>query len=176
MSKRSKQLEFKGCEKPKDWFGGKYLNKSHAKSHRPLSTKDPIHLVLRSKKAKGALSFLHHKQFRKVNGLVSQIAKKYGIRIYDYANVGNHLHILVKLRSIPGWKAFIRELTGRLAQVVQGLGARDKQKGFWDQRPFTRIVRGWRKAYRIMKDYMIKNKLEAEGLIPHKHQLDMSSA
>lgn len=111
-----------------------------------------------------------------MNALVGQVAKKHGIRLYDYANVGNHLHILIKLRSIPGWRAFIRELTGRLAQVVQGLGARDKKKGFWDQRPFTRIVRGWRRAYRIMKDYIIKNKLEAEGLIPRKQTLEFSSA
>lgn len=172
MSTRSKRLEFSGTGKPKDWFGGKYLNKSHAKRPRPLSTKHPIHLVLRSKKARGELSFLHHQQFRKVNGIVSRTAKKHGIRIYDYANVGNHLHILIKLRSVRGWRAFIRELTGRLAQTVQGLGARDKKKGFWDQRPFTRIVRGWFKAYRIMKDYLIKNKLEAEGLIPRKQSLD----
>lgn len=109
-----------------------------------------------------------------MNGLVGQIAKKHGVRLYDYANVGNHLHILIKLRSIPGWKAFIRELTGRIAQVVQGLGARDKKKGFWDQRPFTRIVRGWRRAYWIMKDDLIKNKLEAEGLIPRKLDLLLS--
>jgi len=179
MPKRHQQLEFQaaGFEKPKDWFGGKYLKNSHAKTRRPLSSKFPIHLVLRSKKAKGAWSFLHAKQFRKVNGLVREVAKRHGVRIYDYANSGNHLHILLRLRSIHGWSAFIRELSGRLAQVVQGLSAKDKTvDSFWDQRPFTRIVSGWNKAYRVVKDYVLRNRMEAEGLLPRKQSLEWSSA
>lgn len=88
------------------------------------------------------------------------------MRIYKYANVGNHLHLLIKIRTRRAWAAFIRELSGRIAHVAQGLGGRMKGVDkFWKFRPYTRIVRGWREAFRIAKDYVQLNFLEAEGYI-----------
>jgi hypothetical protein len=106
----------------------------------------------------------HPRSLNKVNASVRQTAKKHGIRIYEYANVGNQMHLLLKLSSIPGWRAFIRELTGRISQIVQGT---HKEKGFkyFSQRPFTRIIRGWRRAYKVAKDYVLLNHLKGEGLI-----------
>jgi hypothetical protein len=40
-----------------------------------------------------------------------------------------------------------------------------KGESFWALRPFTRIVRGWRKAFQIAKAYVELNLLEAEGFI-----------
>lgn len=158
----AKQQTFQGLQRPKDTFGGMLLKNSHAKTKRPLDSKLPIHLVLRSE-----LSALRlPKTFRGVNETVGNVCKKHGMKIYQYANVGNHLHILIKIPNVRRWPAFIRELTGRIAQQVQGITG--QQKGlakFWKQRPFTRIIRGWKKAYRIAKDYVMLNRLEAEGFI-----------
>ena len=38
---------------------------------------------------------------------------------------------------------------------------------FFDQRPFTRIVRGF-KAYKIVWNYIRLNQLEAAGVIPYQ--------
>ena len=162
-----KQQEFKGPGflKTKDCFGGAYLKNSHAKTKRPLSSKLPIHVVLRMTKASDDYSMRHPRSFGRVSACVQKTAKKHGIRIYEYANVGNHMHLLLKLRSVPGWKAFIRELTGRISQIVQNRKPQQKHFQFWAQRPFTRIIKGWRRAYRVAKDYVLLNQLEGEGLI-----------
>jgi hypothetical protein len=165
MARRAKQLSFEGFSKLNDCFGGSLLKNSHAKTHRPLDSKLPIHLILRS--VKGGMRL--PKTFKHVNQTVDRACKKHGVRLYQYANVGNHLHMLIKISHVKRWAAFIRELTGRIAQVAQGL--KGPQKGlpnFWKQRPFTRIVRSWRKAFRDAKEYVHLNFLEAEGFISRK--------
>ena len=97
--------------------------------------------------------------FGRVNSFVASAARKHGIRIYRYANVGNHLHILVRIPRLGAWPAFIREITGQIAQFMHS------QKGFWIYRPHTRIVQGWKRAFNIAKDYIYLNNLEGEGWI-----------
>lgn len=163
--KRGSQLKFEGFKRAKDCFGGGLLKNSHAKTARPLSSKLPIHVVLRSVRCGDDYSMKHPRSFDKVNSCVRLTARKHGVRIYEYANVGNHLHLLLKLRSVHGWKAFIRELTSRISQLVQNRRPHQKHFKFWAQRPFTRIVRGWKRAYREAKDYVLLNELEGAGLI-----------
>jgi REP element-mobilizing transposase RayT len=155
MSRRSPQLSFEGFHRPNDCFGGSLLKNSHAKTKRPLESKLPILLTLRA--TKGVLRL--PKNFNNVNQSVNRINKKHGVKLYQYANVGNHLHLLIKIPQVRRWPAYIRELTGRLAQIAATN---------WKQRPHTRIVRGWRKAFRIAKDYVELNFLEAEGFISRK--------
>jgi REP element-mobilizing transposase RayT len=159
---RQTQLKFEGFNKISDCFGGSLLKNSHAKTHRPLDSKLPIHLILRS--VKGGMRL--PKTFKLVNQTVDRVCKKHGVRLYQYANVGNHLHMLVKIPHVKRWASFIRELTGRIAQVAQGLkGPQTGLPNFWKQRPFTRIVRGWRRAFQTAKEYIHLNFLEAEGFI-----------
>ena len=143
------QLSFFG--KPKLVFGGSLL-KSNPKVARPLSVKNPIHLVLRADKSRFRLP----KNFARVNECLDKTAKKHGVRVYQYANVGNHFHVILKILSRRQWVGFIRELTSRLAFLAQIK---------WPKRPFTRIVAGWRKAYEALKTYVALNQLEGEGLI-----------
>jgi REP element-mobilizing transposase RayT len=107
----------------------------------------------------------HHSKHIAVNRMVDRIAKRYGVKILRYVNVGNHLHILVQIKKLILWKSFIRALTGRLAQFLQNLKGQQKAEPFWDFRPFTRVVAGWGKAYQTIKEYLYLNHLEAEGHI-----------
>ncbi len=189
ISKREKQLGFEidGFGKPGDCFGGSLLKNSHAKTKRPLDSKLPLHLVLRSDWARMRTP----RAFGVVNRIVQESARKYGVTIYKFANVGNHLHLLIRVKSQRLWAAFIRELTGRIAQGLQGPRIRSpglqgprirspglqgprirspglqgpRRRKFWSQRPFTRIVRGWRQPFRALKEYIGLNILEAEGFI-----------
>ncbi len=156
MARRAKQFEFdeRFLKKPGDAFGGSLL-KGNPKRARPLESKLPIHLTLRAKDSVMRTG----KNFAVVNAQVYATAKKYGVSIYRYANVGNHLHLVIKLSRRHRWAPFIRELTGRIAQLMRAT------QGFWLYRPHTRIVRGWKKAFQIAKEYVYLNELEAQGWI-----------
>lgn len=164
MAKRNKQLAFKGhgLERPKDTFGG-HSFKTNAKSKRPISSKLPVHLVMRTDGRK--FSMRKPKAFILVDRIVYRTAKKYGVKIYEFANVGNHLHVLIKLRHVRDWAGFIRELSGRISQEMQSLRGPQKGENFWPFRPFTRVVASWRKAYQDCRDYVILNRLEGDGHI-----------
>lgn len=158
------QSTFVGLGRPEDCFGGSLLKNSNAKVKRPLDSKLPVHLVLRSN-----FSMMRGiKAFGLVNEAVREIARKHGVKVYEYANVGNHLHMVICVKKLRLWAAFIRELTGRVAQLAQGLKGPQKGRKFWTQRPFTRIVRGWKKAFQVAREYVRLNLLEAEGFISRK--------
>lgn len=96
------------------------------------------------------------------------LAKKYGIKIYEFANVGNHVHLLIKLSHRFTFSPFMRALSGTIALKVTGANKlKGLKKKFWDYRPWTRIVE-WKKAYTIAKDYVIQNHLEAIGFIAYR--------
>lgn len=163
MARRQKQLTFTGklLEKPNASFGGSLL-KSNPKRARPLDSKLPIHVTLRSKSSSMRLP----KIYGVVNEIVFEAAEKHGITIYKYANVGNHLHMVIKLASLRSWAAFIRELTGRIGLVMRlKMGLSGK---FWKYRPHTRIVQSWKKMFRVALDYVELNILEAEGFISRR--------
>lgn len=170
---RSSQLRFLDPRlKKMAAFGGSLLRTSRGKlktsnpkTKRPLSTKHTMHLVLKSSLAKGDWSFRSLRNRKNVDQTVRRHAARYGIRIYEYANVGNHLHILIRVKNRFTYQPFIRSLTGHLTLLVTGArkGTKLKQK-FWDFRPFSRVVE-WKKAYSVVKDYVVLNQLEAIGLI-----------
>ncbi len=160
--KRQVQHSFLGKEfiKPKDSFGGSLL-KGNPKGKRPLDSKLPIQLTLRAGKSVLRLP----KTIGPVNEIIRTTAKKHGVRIYDSANVGNHIHAVLKISRLQSWAPFIRELTGRIAQVVGALANYKSDGGFWLYRPHTRIIRGWQKAFHIAKKYIYLNRLEADGFV-----------
>lgn len=160
--RKKKQLEFEDLRKPKDAFGGSLL-KGNPKGKRPLDSKLPILLTLRA--IKGGMRL--PKAFGKIDHAVNRCAEKYGVRIYEYANVGNHLHFVLKIPRRHSWAGFIRELTGEIAALMKQLFVIEEK--FWMYRPHTRVVQGWRKAFNIAKMYVHLNVLEAEGFIHRKH-------
>lgn len=165
MAKRIKQLEFigKGLNRPSDQFGGSLL-KGNPKTKRPLDAKFPIHLTMRAQKSVMRLP----KTIKVVSDCIDSVAKKYGVRVYKQANVGNHLHLVLKLHRKQLWAPFIRELSGRIAQRLEELLRLKLPEGFWKFRPHTRIVRGWKTAFRVALDYVFLNQLEAEGEISRR--------
>lgn len=169
MRQRKRQLTFtgQGLEKAKDAFGGSLLT-SNPKTKRPLDSKFPILLTLRAHQSVLRLP----KTFGVVQLIVESTAAKHSFKIYKQANVGNHLHFVVKMPHINAWAAFIRELSGRIAQAVRAILTNDARGrcagGFWRYRPHTRIVRGWQRAFTTALDYVYLNQLEADGFIDRR--------
>ena len=154
--------------KQKYAFGGSLLKKAKNRHARPVSTKEPMHFILKSSKAVGRNSFGHSRNLRQVNALVENRCAKYGVKLITYSNNFNHLHMLLKFPSRAIYLRFVRSLTSALAVMITGAkkNARAYEK-FFDERPFTRIVRGM-KAYKTAWDYIRLNQLEAAGAIPYQ--------
>ena len=227
-------------------FGGALLKNSHAKEKRPLSSKHPMHVVLRSSKATGEYSMLRSKYKKQIDMIIRKQAKLRGIKIIDMVNVGNHIHLFLRFRACNDtvlrklFNGFIRAISGLIARLVLGVergkgvpsqeatktsvsgqeaegadgsskvtnGSRNVNEEsskvtngsgkvneeaskmtngsrkaneeaskeinelsevtrikFWDQRPFTRIVEGYR-AFLNLINYVIKNRLQLWGFVP----------
>ncbi len=148
-------------------YGGKLLKTRKGRtSGRPLVTRQTMHLVLRSTHAKGKWSFLEPKNKTATREILKKFAAKYGVKLLHGANVGNHIHLEIQLTNRHTYKPFIRAVTAAIAMKVTGVSRwKTKEeagiKRFWDLRPFTRVVVGW-KSRLTLKDYIKVNRLEGQ--------------
>jgi REP element-mobilizing transposase RayT len=147
---------------------GGALRAGMRKTLRPVDPKRPLHVVMRSSLARGHWSLLHPRHKAAVERLTRAIAKKRGVRLYRFANVGNHLHLLVLAPNRRLFTAFLRELPGRIAMLITGAkkGAASKRR-FWDFIPYTRIA-SWGREFRGLELYFVKNLFEGAGLLTGK--------
>lgn len=154
-------------EKFTNQYGGSLRTKAKNRGFRPLSSKDSIHLVMRSSLAKNDWSFRNGKNFQKIAKFIAEFSAKKGIRILSVANVGNHLHFHIKIPNRTIYKAWIRGLSSGIAMLVLQrdgfLKLSKAKKKFWDYRPFTRVIKSF-KAYLTLKDYLEINQLEGVGI------------
>lgn len=135
---------------------------------RPIDPKRPLHLVFRSSRARGAWSLLHPKNVKKVREIVDWTARKHGIRVYRFVNVGNHLHLMVLTKSRSDFRSFVREASGALVMRITGARKTDPLTGrFWDFAPYTRVV-SWGRDFKNLNLYFIKNIFEATGLLTRR--------
>ena len=135
--------------------------KKKRKERRAFSSKNPLHVTLRSEHARGKLSLLYPPHARYIRHLIPLLARKYAVRVYRFANVGNHLHLLLQAEDKKGVQAFFRVLTGLLARKITGA-----QKGrpfgtrFWEGLIYSRVIT-WGKAYLRACRYIDKNQRQA---------------
>ncbi len=144
-------------------FGGDARKTRASRFFRPISTRQSMHLVLKSAHAKGDWSFLRPRNKTTVAYLLKKFAQTFGVKIYSSANVGNHLHIHAKFHSHSSYKGFVRSLAGAIAlKVTRSNKNRSLKEKFWTQTPYTRFVYGVQDFLRI-SDYIKINKLEGFG-------------
>lgn len=150
----------------KSEYGGALLKTRKGRAHeRPLDTRNSMHIVLRSSKAKGAWSFKKKSNANKIQALLYKFAKRYAVKLHSDANVGNHIHLHLQLTRRLTYKPFIRALTGSIAMAVTGVSRWNPQReklGFWDHRPWSRVVFG-ANAFKTLKAYIQINQLEGLG-------------
>jgi REP element-mobilizing transposase RayT len=156
-------------KKPRHVFGGAYLKSYNPKTARPLDGKKALHVVLKSSQAKGDKSFKAKTNEAPIWDIVKNHADRLGIKIYEYANGGDHLHILLRARHRSEYNAFIRTISGLIARLVgkSERGSPLKRKRFWDARPFSRIVSFAKREFQTAKTYFLRNALEAIGWMPY---------
>ncbi len=106
---------------------------------------------------------LHPKHTRKVDRVVRDAAERQGIQLFQFANVGNHLHLLVRARRVEALRAFMREVSGGIAFLITGTRKTQPLQGkFWDNLPYSRVV-SWGKDLKTVTAYLIGNLFEAAG-------------
>jgi hypothetical protein len=180
-----KQLSFLGSGiKPVALQFGGALLKGNPKEKRPLTLKTPLHLVLKSQKAFGPSSMLAKANAKKIDYVVRKQAAACGVKIYHFVNVGNHLHLVVRLQDRRLYRVFIRAVSGLIARQVLGTERGPKSEAkepssnievitednseakiqktqFWVARPFTRLMT-WGPDYKGLSRYMKKNQAQAD--------------
>lgn len=137
------------------------LNKNKRKLERPISTKRPMHITMRAEQARGKWSFLNFKNRIHVETIVRRQAKKFGVKIQDFANVGNHLHIKSKATSREGFQSFLRSTTCLIARKITGARRGVKlSKKFWEDLTFSRVLKSYREEINL-RGYFVANRQEA---------------
>ena len=166
-TRKAQQLLLSDEFKTSSEHGGEY-SRGRRKSRRPVTTKDAMHLTLRSSYAVGKRSF-HQKEIAVfIKSLLQASAKRYGIRIYSYSINPNHLHVLLRAKTKGGFKAFLRNLAGKIAQKATGAKKGNAfGKRFFDQLAFTPIVKFGRDFKGVAK-YILQNIQETLGLIAYQ--------
>jgi len=152
-----RQASFGFLKDYKKEFGGALLQ-GKRKSARPLSTKQPIHVVLKSTHSRP-----FHPNSRKLEKIFRTQAQKYGIKIYDLALNWSHIHALITIPSRQAYLAFIRTLTAAIVMAISKLTGQSL-KGLFNLRPFTRIL-SWGREFASVRGYLELNQMEALGLI-----------
>lgn len=199
--KQSQQLSFvKDNFRAKKIFGGALLH-GRRKSLRPLTSKDSIHFVLRSLWAVGPNSFLVRGHRRQIERIITRFAKKFGVRIYRMAINSNHLHLLLRITNRRLYRSFIKAISGQIASHVmgqrsflvfvrsqkelkagdgsnrlkEGRSLKKKGTGFWEFRPFSRVVH-WGRDFKKCVQYLKQNILEAFGFVAYQPRKNFYSA
>jgi REP element-mobilizing transposase RayT len=134
------------------------------KTERPFTPNVPTHLVLKSKRAKGLWSMRHRRHQAKITSMIYVYADRFKVHVYRAANVGNHIHLLVKAHDRKNLADFLRVLAGRIAVVVSGAKRGIKKIGkFWDCLCWSRLV-NWGKDFYHVRRYVTANEVEgADG-------------
>jgi REP element-mobilizing transposase RayT len=97
-----------------------------------------------------------------IQELAHKTAHKHRVELYRFANVGNHLHLLLRARDRAGLRAFLREFAGVLAVRVTG-SVKGCPLKFWDAPAWSKIVE-WGRQFDYAARYILLNLLETSGL------------
>ncbi|MEZ0390905.1 MAG: transposase [Pseudobdellovibrionaceae bacterium] len=137
-------------------FGGELL-KGKRKAKRPLSTKQPLHLIL-----KACEKLVFPPGNLSLEKLIHNQARKFNVKIYELAINWSHIHTIIKIKERENYNQFIRSLCSILAAKVRA--KKPHLKTLFTLRPFTRII-SWGRDFKSLLNYLIINQMEARGLM-----------
>ena len=176
-------------------YGGILRKKKLGRSQRPLSSREPLHLVIKANKhtlRTGTLRSPYNRAI--IERIIKKYAVRFSIKIEQYSIQGDHIHFLIRASRRFGYQYFFRVIAGQIAQQFQRAGVLksmtgtaerpqnttkpqsstehrncESSTGLWMYRPWTRVVRGYR-AYKIVRDYVQLNEAEVRGVIRYNKQ------
>lgn len=136
----TERAQLKRALKPRTVHGGP-PSVGVRKTTRPWNSSAPVHLVLKSKRAKKAWWLLHRKHQSKIQAMIYRYAERFQVRVFVSKNAGNEIHLLVKAQDRKALADYLRVLAGRVAVSVTGAQKGLKKIGkFWDTLVWSRLV------------------------------------
>jgi REP element-mobilizing transposase RayT len=151
-----KQMKLFSEKVVKEFGGSLSKNKGKRKVARPLVFSKPMHLVLKTSKAKGQFAF--SPTDHRVKSLITKMGQRFGVKIYSTSQNWSHIHLVIRLRDRKSYRSFIRALTGAMVLKLKAT------KGFFDLTPYTKVA-SWGRQFQNLKNYAFKNELQALGLL-----------
>jgi len=143
-------------------------SKGRRKEYRPLAENKWHHLTLKSEIAKGPWSFLTPKNQAIIRDILKEKSKKWGVKVAEVANVGNHLHIKLKFKYRKGFQNFLRAITSLIARKITNAkkgnklkASKNKQNKFWQGLAFTRVLKTSLEVLQL-KGYFQANRVQAK--------------
>ena len=141
-----------------DQTHGGSKSKGKRKVARPLSTKKPIHIVL---KASDPFQLLRNVEV--IEKTLTKYSQKFGVTVYQTAVQADHLHFSVTIPSRDLYRRWIRAITSVLALKIKKLK--------WSLPPFTRIAT-WGRDFKRLCGYIQRNRIEGTFLLNGHRRVD----
>ena len=143
----------------RNWHGGT-RSKGKRKTARPLARGKWVHVTLKAPRARGKWSLLSPSNKFEVERIVRRQARKWGVTVSDFVNMGNHLHIKSRFQYRQGFQNFLRSATALIARKVTKARRGRKVGRFWQGLAHTRILTSSLEILGL-RGYFEANRLEA---------------
>ena len=103
--------------------GGTLRQKRPGRGQRPLSVKEPLHLVLKAhRECLKSSGFRSYRRFFLIHQILQRYALKFFIKVEQVSIQGDHIHLLIRSRRRSNYQAFFRVFSGQIAQRFQQEG------------------------------------------------------
>ena len=148
-------------------YGGDHSH-GKAKVRRPLSTRKPIHVTLRSRKAIGVRSLYRYQA--QIQEVLEKQSERWGVRVYRSSINSNHIHLVMRGTTRLGIQNFFRTFAGLTARLATRAEKGNPFGKFWDKTIWTRVAE-WGQAFKALENYVVRNILESRGIIPYDRRI-----
>ncbi len=97
--------------------GGKLRQRRNGRKARPLSAREPLHLVFKLNKHRlRHRSLRSHQGFKLVQAIVRRYSKHFYVQIEQISIQHDHIHCLIRTKRHSQYQNFFRVVAGQIAQ------------------------------------------------------------
>ncbi len=103
-------------------YGGTLRQCRAGRGARPLSSREPLHLVLKARKEKIRPGFRTYKRFALIHFILRKYAAHFFVKIEQVSIQGDHIHLLIRTTRRSNFQNFFRVFAGQIAQRFEKKG------------------------------------------------------
>ena len=118
-------------------YGGILRNSRKGRGARPLSGKDPLHLVIKVNKECVRGGLRTYRRYFLIQKVIDRYSRKFFVKIEQVSIQNDHIHFLLRSRRRTQYQNFFRVLSGQIAQQFQKQGLLNISLVSKDQRSVT---------------------------------------
>ncbi|GIL16733.1 MAG: hypothetical protein BroJett040_04840 [Oligoflexia bacterium] len=103
-------------------YGGALRSRRQGRGVRPLSSKDPLHLVFKVNRARVKYGLRTYRRYFLILQILERYSKKFFVQIEQYSIQGDHIHLLIRTKRRSQFTSFFRVVAGQIAQQFEQQG------------------------------------------------------